>query len=164
MPLIILLIFIAVPVVEIAVIIEVGGILGVWTTIAAIFATAILGTALLRHQGLATLQKAQNNLNAGIMPMAEVFDGVCLLLAGVLLLTPGFVTDGIGLSLFLPPVRYLLKKTMGRAFVLKTATSFSATANPGAPHPKGDDSSPKGDFIEGDFTDITDNEPPKPLP
>lgn len=155
----ILLAFISIPIVEIAVIIKVGGFLGVWTTIAAILATAILGTALLRHQGMATLKKAQNNLNAGVMPMAEVFDGMCLLLAGVLLLTPGFVTDAIGFSLFLPPVRYLLKKALGGAFELKTMHSHG-------PNPFQDTrgQSAQDTIIDGEFKDITDDEPPKPLP
>lgn len=109
MTLFILLAFITVPIAEIAVFIEVGGRIGLGFTIALVFLTAVVGTALLRHQGLATLGRVQANLEAGRFPAAEVFDGLCLLVAGALLLTPGFVTDGLGLLLFLPPFRAMLR-------------------------------------------------------
>ncbi|MDP6708660.1 MAG: FxsA family protein [Alphaproteobacteria bacterium] len=106
---IVLFLFLAVPLVEIAVFIEVGGWLGLWPTLAVIVATAVAGTALLRWQGLSTLARAQAALDRGQLPVAEVFDGACLLVAGALLLTPGFVTDAVGGLLFLPPFRALLR-------------------------------------------------------
>ena len=109
MALIVLFLFIAIPLIEIGVFIEVGGWLGLWPTLAVIVATAMLGTVLLRWQGLSILARAQAALERGELPVAEVFDGACLLLAGALLLTPGFVTDGLGGLLFLPWFRALLR-------------------------------------------------------
>ena len=108
---------IGVPIVEIAVFIEVGGRLGLWPTLATIILTAMAGTALLRQQGLATLQRVRESLEANRFPMAEVFDGLCLLVAGALLLTPGFVTDAAGLLLFVPAVRVALRRAFGRYLV-----------------------------------------------
>ena len=101
-------VLLGVPALEIAVFIEVGGVLGVWWTLALIVATAAAGSALLRAQGLATLARVQASLDRNEAPVADLFDGLCVLVAGVLLLTPGFVTDAVGLVLFIPPVRWLL--------------------------------------------------------
>lgn len=100
--------FVVVPIIEIALFIQVGGLIGVWPTIALVILTAIAGTTLLRAQGLSTMRRAQESMNQGQMPIREVFDGACLLIAGVLLLTPGFMTDALGLSLFVPAVRSAL--------------------------------------------------------
>ena len=102
---VIFLMFLMVPVIEIGVFIEVGDVIGLWPTLAIIVATALAGTALLRAQGFAVLMRAQENMNRGEMPVGALFDGLFLLVAGVLLLTPGFVTDSLGLALFFPPLR-----------------------------------------------------------
>jgi len=83
-----LLAFIVVPLAEIAVLIQVGGWIGVAPTLALIILTAIAGTWMLRHQGFSVLTRAQRQLEQGVMPVAEVFEGLCLLVAGVLLLVP----------------------------------------------------------------------------
>lgn len=114
MGLFLLLFMIAVPIIEIAVFIQVGGWAGLWPTLAAVVITAMIGTALLRHQGFATLARARDNLNAGRFPVTEVFDGLCLLVAGALLLTPGFVTDAVGLLLFVPGLRAALRVFLGQ--------------------------------------------------
>lgn len=105
---ILLFTFIAVPIIEIGLFIKVGGYFGFWPTIGIVILTAIIGTTLLRQQGLATLKSAQASLEQNGFPLKEVFDGLCLLLAGALLLTPGFFTDTIGLMMFVPPLRALL--------------------------------------------------------
>ena len=110
MGLILLLALIGVPILEIAVFIEAGERLGLWPTLAAVILTAVVGTALLRIQGLSTLARARESLDAGQLPVAEVFDGLCLLLGGALLLTPGFVTDFLGFLLMIPPVRRFLRR------------------------------------------------------
>ncbi len=97
--------FIGVPILEIAVFIKAGEIVGLWPTLAIVVLTAIIGAALLRAQGLATLARARHSLDRGELPVEEVFTGLCLLVAGAFLLTPGFVTDSLGFLLFLPPVR-----------------------------------------------------------
>ena len=92
MPLLLILIFIGVPILEIAVFIQAGDIFGPWPTLAAVVATAVVGAALLRAQGLAALGRARRELDRGQIPIAEVFTAACLLIGGALLLTPGFTT------------------------------------------------------------------------
>lgn len=103
----ILLAFIMVPIAEIAVFIKAGDLIGLWPTIAAVVLTAIIGTAMLRQQGLATLVRLRATMDRGELPVRELFDGACLLLAGALLLTPGFLTDAVGFLLLVPPLRAL---------------------------------------------------------
>ena len=145
MGLIILLAMIGVPIMEIAVFIEVGGRIGLWPTIFIVIATAVIGTSLLRHQGLATLIRAQESLQKGDFPVHEVFDGFCLLVAGALLLTPGFVTDGVGLLLFAPPVRAVLARAAWRYMVRHGRIDINSSP-PGS-----------GPVIDGEF-DIVDKE------
>ena len=99
------LLLVAVPIIEIALFIQVGGWLGLWPTIGIVILTAAIGTMLLRAQGLATLGELQRRLSTGEDPSATLAHGAMILVAGVLLLTPGFFTDGVGLLLLTPPVR-----------------------------------------------------------
>jgi UPF0716 protein FxsA len=101
----IFLLLVAMPIVEIALFIQVGGWLGLWPTVAIVILTAAIGTVLLRAQGLAALGELQRRLGAGEDPSATLAHGAMILVAGVLLLTPGFFTDGIGFLLLMPPVR-----------------------------------------------------------
>jgi UPF0716 protein FxsA len=112
--LILLAALIVVPLAEIAVLIEVGGWLGIGATLALIVLTAVVGAWLLRRQGIAVLRRAQQQMQQGSVPLAEVFDGFCLVIAGALLLTPGFLTDTTGALLLLPPVRALLYRRVRR--------------------------------------------------
>ena len=121
---------IAVPIVEIAVFIEAGERLGLWPTLAAVVVTAVVGSALLRLQGLSTLRRAQASVEAGELPVEAVFDGVCLLFAGALLLTPGFVTDTVGLALFAPPVRAGLRRWATRFLVSSGRAHVWTNAGP----------------------------------
>ncbi len=104
-----LLAFVGIPLIEIALFIEVGGAIGTPATIAVVIATAFLGAWMLRRQGLSTAQTAQAKLQRGEMPVEQAFDGMFLVFAGGLLLTPGFLTDAIGFSLFIPQVRNALR-------------------------------------------------------
>ncbi len=97
--------FILVPIIEIAIFIEVGGEIGLWNTLAVVVLTAIVGTWMLRAQGMRTLRSAQDSLARQVFPVSEVFDGLCLLVGGALLLTPGFLTDALGFLLFQPVVQ-----------------------------------------------------------
>jgi UPF0716 protein FxsA len=103
-----LILFIAVPLVEVALFIQVGGWIGLWPTLAAIVVTAVVGSAVIRHQGFGVAHRARQRLAAGEVPMREGFDGLCLVVAGLLMITPGFFTDAIGGALLLPPVRALV--------------------------------------------------------
>ncbi len=148
---ILLVAMIGVPIIEIAVFIEVGGRLGLWPTLAAIILTAMAGTALLRQQGMATLHRVRESLEANRFPMAEVFDGLCLLVAGALLLTPGFVTDGAGLLLFVPAVRVALRQALGR-YLVASGRLEVWTDSPGAPTSgSGGDGAP---VIDGDYHEV----------
>lgn len=119
MPLLLLLFI--VPLIEVALFIEVGSIIGVWPTIASVILTAVLGSYLLRRQGLAALRDVQSRLAAGVNPGRLLADGAMLIVAGVFLLTPGFLTDAIGLLLLVPPVRaWLFKRFAARYRLVET--------------------------------------------
>ncbi len=151
MGLAILLALVVVPLVEIAVFISVGGAIGLWPTIAIVVLTAIAGTIMLRQQGLATLMRARQALAQQRMPVQELFDGACLLVAGVLLLTPGFVTDTIGFVLMIPPLRAFVGRWLWRA-----AEKSSRIHRSGDPN-QGKGSGPMGGgghVIEGDYRTV----------
>ncbi|WP_440874957.1 FxsA family protein [Thalassotalea sp. PLHSN55] len=97
--------FVIIPIIEIAVLMNVGAWLGVWPTIFIVVLTAWLGAKNVRQQGLATMNSVQTKLAQGQAPSDEIVAGLMLLVAGVLLVTPGFVTDFFGLSLLVPKVR-----------------------------------------------------------
>jgi UPF0716 protein FxsA len=101
------LLVLAMPVVEIAVLIAVGGEIGVLATLGLLFASAVLGIVLVRVQGLSTVQRIRAELERGGSPGRDLVHGMMILVAGILLIIPGFVSDVIGLLLFLPPVRDL---------------------------------------------------------
>jgi UPF0716 protein FxsA len=154
MPIFIPLAFIVVPVVEIAVFIHLGGVIGLWNTVFLIVLTAIIGTWLLRSQGLATLRRAQESLRRQVFPIAEVFDGLCLVIAGVLLLTPGFVTDALGFLLFLPFMRMVLRTWIWKILTRSENSRVWVNAvQPTAP------SGGQDGTIDGDFRDVTPGKP-----
>ncbi|QFT29104.1 phage T7 F exclusion suppressor FxsA [Labrenzia sp. THAF82] len=98
------------PLIEIAVFIWVGGLIGVIPTILLTVVTALAGTLMLRQQGLSLLMRMQQELDAGRSPGNEVMQGAMIVLASIFLLIPGFVTDAIGLLLFVPPIREALAR------------------------------------------------------
>lgn len=102
------ILFVVMPIAEIAVLIQVGGAIGGWTTIGIVILTAVIGTAMLRQQGIATLNKAQLRMQKGEMPAQQMLEGLLLLIGGVLLLTPGFITDFFGFCTLIPVSRRFL--------------------------------------------------------
>ena len=115
------------PLIEIYVLISVGQVIGAWWTVLLVIATAVLGSWLLRIQGLVTLARVQEALRRGELPAHELLEGLVLLLTAVLLLTPGFVTDVIGFVCLLPGIRQLLARALGaRLFVLRGRQSAAA--------------------------------------
>lgn len=151
MPLLFLLLFLGIPVIEITVFIKVGGLIGVWPTVAIVILTAVAGTTLLRRQGLSTLFRLRQKLEEDRLPVQEVFDGLCLLIAGALLLTPGFVTDAIGLLLFIPPLRAWLGRRLAK-WIIARGEFHVYTGGPGSW------SSDDGPVIDGEYDDITPQE------
>lgn len=128
---ILLFLFIAVPVIEIALFIQVGGVLGVWPTIALVLLTAIVGASLVRSQGLQTLLTVQQRLAQGQLPAQQILEGVMLAVAGVLLLTPGFFTDILGMLVLLPaPRAYFAKQLMSRVVVGNIHASGPVLSSP----------------------------------
>nr|WP_246624848.1 FxsA family protein [Oceanobacter mangrovi] len=99
------MIFIVVPLIELAVLIKVGSYIGVLWTVLIIFLTAVLGVRILKQQGMGVLMRAQQKMNEGALPASELAEGFLLALAGALLLTPGFVTDAVGFALLVPQIR-----------------------------------------------------------
>lgn len=129
---ILLLAFVGIPLVEIALFVKVGGWIGLWPTLVTVVATAVVGTALLRLQGLHVLGQVQDSLNRGQMPLEHIFTGACLLVAGALLLTPGFLTDSIGFLLFVPLIRRLIGRLILEALAKRGARgSWQGTFNGG---------------------------------
>lgn len=97
--------FIVLPIVELAVIIQVGQALGVLNTIGVLLLVSFVGAWLVKREGMAVWKRFHEQVQTGVVPSREIADGVLILLAGALLLTPGFVTDLLGILLLLPPVR-----------------------------------------------------------
>ena len=107
----IFLLFILIPIIEIAIFITVGSNIGILNTIVIILLTAVIGIYFVRRQGLSLLFNAQRNMAQGIMPTEEIKGGIFLLISGLLLITPGFFTDCVGFLMFLRPVQnFILQK------------------------------------------------------
>src|SRR5215216_3693379 len=133
MPLLLLVLFIAVPIAELAVIIQVGQAIGVWWTIAILIADSVLGSMLMRSQGRAVWRRFNATLQAGRAPAREVADGVLVIFGGALLLTPGFLTDVVGLLFLLPPTRAAIRRLFLRAAMRRmTVTMMDARPPRGA--------------------------------
>ncbi|MFD2446313.1 FxsA family protein [Bacillus sp. CGMCC 1.16607] len=107
---------IVVPAAEIAILLTSGQIIGVWPTIFLIILTGVFGTYFAKKQGLATFYQLQRQLQSGQIPGESLLDGICILVGGTLLLTPGFITDIIGLLLLVPITRVFFKKIMKNWF------------------------------------------------
>ncbi|ODQ01240.1 MULTISPECIES: FxsA family protein [Salinivibrio] len=135
---VLLLLFILVPVIEIGLFIQVGGWLGLWPTLALVLITAFVGASLVRSQGIMTLASVQDRLNRGELPAQQILEGVMLAVAGVLLLTPGFMTDAMGMLVLLPGPRAALAKQ-----VMKRVTVSQAGFSQGGFH--------QGDNAQGPF-------------
>jgi len=162
LPAFIFLIFIAVPLIEIVLFIEVGGAIGVWPTVGIVLATALAGATLLRVQGLATWRRAEEAMRRGEPPVAEMLDGLFLIAAALLMVTPGLFTDSIGFVLLIPPLR----REIGRFAARRMAASSCFTVyrsgmgmGPGGfePDGKGARASRPGPIIEGEAEEIGGN-------
>jgi len=160
---VLLFLFIVVPIIEIALFVQLGGFLGLWPTIALVLVTAVVGASLVRSQGIATLMSVQSRLQQGELPAQQIVEGVMLAVAGVLLLTPGFMTDALGMLVLLPAPRAMLaKQLMSRVKVQGMGSGFSAGFGGGqgfsgqSPFEHHDSNSPdkrssNGDVFDGEF-------------
>ncbi len=145
--LLLVFLFIAVPVAEISVLIRVGSAIGVLNTIVFVIFTAVLGAYLVRQQGFATFTKLQQETNAGRVPALQIAEGVALLFAGAVLMTPGFITDALGFAILIPPVRQALI-TWAAKNLFKGASTATYTASTSATQSHVQ----QGEVIEGEYT------------
>jgi UPF0716 protein FxsA len=154
-----LLALIIVPIIEIALFIQVGGAIGLWPTIAIVIATAILGSAMLRSQGAGAMRDLQASLGGAGNPGKALANGAMILVSGVLLLTPGFFTDAVGLALLAPPVRAAIIRWGAKRFSGSVrASGFGATIQTGNTH----HAPGSHDVIDGEWEAVNDNAPRDP--
>ena len=107
-------VFLVVPIIELVVIIQVGQVIGPWYTVALLVAISVAGAWLVKREGLGVVRRAQERMAHGAVPGRELVDGVMILFAGALLITPGFLSDVLGVLLLLPPVRAALRGNVTR--------------------------------------------------
>lgn len=136
---------IAVPVVEIAVFIKTAQLIGLGAAVLLALLAGVVGVILVRAQGLRTMMRAKELLDHGQMPVAEMFDGLCVAVAGGLLILPGFLSDAVALLLLAPPVRAVLRGWIAARLVVVRP----ATGGPGGQPP----------VIDGEYR-VVDHDPP----
>jgi UPF0716 protein FxsA len=133
MPLFLIVLFIVVPIAELYMIIKVGELIGVFPTLILLLADALLGSMLLKHQGRGAWRRFNEALAARRFPGKEVADGVLIVIGGTLLLTPGFLTDIVGLFLLIPPTRALARRLL-RRFTLGRFAVVSVSGGAAGPY------------------------------
>lgn len=155
MPLLALVaLFIIVPLAELYVILKVGDAIGVVPTILLLAADSLLGSMLLRSQGRTVWRRFNEALGAGRMPHREVQDGVAVIFGGAFLITPGFLTDIVGLALLLPPTRAVILRLVAKRIARRMSARVSVVRGPG-PRPRRDYD------VEGTATEHRPAEPPR---
>jgi len=119
-----LALFLIVPFIELMLLLTIGTRIGIWATLAIIIGTAMVGASLTRREGLKTWWQFQEKLTTGAFPNEELLDGLIILIAGALLLTPGFLTDTIGFILLIPASRRVVKGWLRQRFSRHIDTKF----------------------------------------
>lgn len=149
--LLLVFLFIGVPIAEITLLIKVGGAIGPFNTIGFVILTAVLGAYLVRQQGLETVHKLQQETNAGRVPAMQIAEGVALLFAGAVLMTPGFITDAVGFAILIPSVRQAVIAWSAKHLIkgqVHTSHSHASSQN--------NQRVDTGDVIEGEYTSHND--------
>jgi UPF0716 protein FxsA len=143
--------FVAVPLIEIALFIQIGGLIGLWPTLGIVVLTAILGTWLVRSQGAAELSRLRRSFDRLDDPTEPLAHGAMILFSGALLLTPGFFTDAVGFSLLVPGVRRAAFRE------IRKRVTVQGFGRPGAGDPRQPPRQPpRGDrIIDADYEDVT---------
>ncbi len=144
------LLFLIVPLIEIALFIQVGGIIGLWWTLLIVILTAILGTILVRSQGLAVLNRLRSSMEELRDPTEPLAHGAMILFSGALLLTPGFFTDAVGFALLIPGLRGMIYEAVRKRVVVSEIRYGRSPQAPVDP-----------DIIEGDYEEVEASRPPK---
>ncbi|MFP6835186.1 MAG: FxsA family protein [Pseudomonadales bacterium] len=149
-------VFFLTPIVEMYLLIEVGGYIGTLQTVALVMLTAVVGIALLRRQGFATLTRGMGRLQAGEVPAQEMAEGILLAVAGALLITPGFVTDAVGFLFLLPASRAPVARWM-----LSRVTRLNPGFDPhGGATGAASQAAAKNRVLEGEFERSDGNDKP----
>jgi UPF0716 protein FxsA len=123
------LLFALIPVVELALLIKIGSIIGTFNTVTIVILTAIIGAYMVKMEGLGVMYRIQQNMQEGIFPAEELINGMMILLAGALLLTPGFFTDAIGFLMVFPPSRNYIKR-IARRYIEKRMSTGEINIHP----------------------------------
>lgn len=148
-----LIAFIAVPLIEITLFIQVGGLIGLGWTLVTVVITAVIGTVLVKSQGAAALGQLRGSFSEFRDPTEPLVHGAMILFSGALLLTPGFFTDAVGFALLVPAVRSALFRT------IKAKVNIQSFGTPGAgPQPRHPHHSADADIIEGEYVEISEKE------
>lgn len=142
------LLFLMVPLVEIALFIQVGGLIGLWPTLGIVVLTAIIGTWMVKSQGRMAINRLRTNFGELRDPTEPLAHGAMILFSGALLLTPGFFTDAVGFALLIPGVRALVFRELQKRVVVSSVVSGQERWRPD-----------RDDVIEGDYT--VDDTPPR---
>jgi len=146
------LLFLAVPMIEIALFIQVGGIIGLWPTLAVVVLTALIGTAMIRSQGVMALNNIKRSMEDMRDPSEPLAHGAMILFSGALLLTPGFFTDTVGFLLLIPGFRNAVISYVRKRVSVQSHTIHARTQNPA---PGG------GSVIEGEYRHVNPGEEPE---
>ncbi len=164
------ILFAILPIIEIAILVNVGEVIGGWNTVLLVILSAFIGAYLVRQQGFSTLMQAQTKMQSGTVPGQEMAEGLLLVIAGVLLVTPGFVTDILGFVLCLPVTRPLIAKNLLKHMAVKVVSAqqggfhqqytnqqshYQSYGQPKHPHQQDED------VIEGEYEDKSDSNNPK---
>jgi UPF0716 protein FxsA len=147
-----LLLFILMPIVEMWLLITIGGYIGALSTILLVLLTALIGIGLLRAQGFSTLWRGKEKLQQGKLPAQEMMEGIALAVSGALLLTPGFITDAIGLLGLMPLTRIFLVKV-----ILQKVNFITTSAQPFGQQPFGSGPKNSGDTFDGESWDAEES-------
>ena len=147
--------FIGVPLIEIALFIQVGGLIGLWPTLLIVILTAIAGTYLVRSQGIRALSNLRQSISTLDDPGVHLAHGAMILVSGALLLTPGFFTDAVGFLLLIPGVRLWVMAQVRQRIKVERFTYDGAAGPAGGPRPQ-----PGDTIIDADYSDVSDNKRP----
>ncbi|MBV7411025.1 FxsA family protein [Maritimibacter sp. DP1N21-5] len=152
-----LLLFIAIPLIEIGLFIQIGGLIGLWPTLLIVLVTAIIGSYLVRQQGLLALNQVADSFNQLRNPAEPMAHGAMILFAGALLLTPGFFTDTVGFLLLVPGIRGWAFREMRKRVKVQSSFTVHSTmrGSDGRGRPSQDDG-----VIDGEFEDVTPDKRP----
>lgn len=152
---------IAVPILELYAIVKVGGLIGIWPTLALLFGMSLLGAALLRHQGRGAWRRFNQALSERRFPGREVADGLMITVGGTLLVLPGFITDVVGLLLLLPPTRAIARRLL-QAYVARRFVVVGTGGVRGGPPPYGSSPASRPYDFEGTAEEVEADDPQLP--